>query len=89
MRRDEFVKADDLYWASVSSAADELTVTSLNAEQVKQDARRYEAAKRRAKQLCWVSAFGCYSVPCAARGSDEKETTEWYRLAFTVLVVIA
>ena len=48
MRRDEFVKADDLYWASVSSAADELTATSLNAEQVKQAARRYEAAKRRA-----------------------------------------
>jgi len=48
LRRDEFVKADDLYWASVSSAADALSASSLNAQQVKQATRRYEAAKRRA-----------------------------------------
>ena len=48
MRRDECVKADDLYWASISSAADEVSGASLNAEQVRQAARRYEAAKRRA-----------------------------------------
>jgi integrase len=48
MRRDDLVKADDLYWASVSSAADELSASSLNAEQTKQAMRRYEAAKRRA-----------------------------------------
>lgn len=47
-RRDLLVEADDLYWASVSSAADHITASSLNAEQTKQATRRYEAAKRRA-----------------------------------------
>ncbi len=42
------VEADDLYWASVSSAADGLSANSLNAEQTKLAVRRYEAAKRRA-----------------------------------------
>jgi len=47
-RRDLLIEADDLYWASVSSAADSLSASSLNAEQTKQAVRRYEAAKRRA-----------------------------------------
>ncbi len=47
-RRDLLEEADDLYWASVSSAADGLSANSLNAEQTKLALRRYEAAKRRA-----------------------------------------
>lgn len=47
-RRDLLAEADDLYWASVSSAADSLSSKSLNAEQTKLAIRRYEAAKRRA-----------------------------------------
>lgn len=47
-RRDLFVEADDLYWASLSSTADGEGAKSLNALQTSQAHRRYEAAKRRA-----------------------------------------
>jgi len=47
-RRDLFVEADDLYWASLSSAAEGAGAESLNALQTSQAYRRYEAAKRRA-----------------------------------------
>ena len=47
-RRNSLVEADDLFWASISSAADGISTTTHQAERTKAAIRRYEGAKRRA-----------------------------------------
>ncbi len=47
-RRNSMIEADDLFWASISSAADGISSSSIQAEKTKAALKRYEGAKRRA-----------------------------------------